>query len=57
MEKEKLSLLWPYLYHDKNTWKYIDVRISDSPFKKDRIKWIKNPNFKYSHLDINNLKD
>ena len=56
MKKEKLSLLWPYLYHDKTTWKYIGLRISNSPFKKDKIKWIKNPRFKYTHLDTN-LKD
>ena len=51
--KNKLRMLWPYNYHDRSTWKYIDLVLYGE--KKDNnskvSSWILNPDFKYAHLD------
>lgn len=51
--RNKLNKLWPYSHNDETTWKYIDCKIVGSR-EKGTIKitnWIKNPDFKYAHLD------
>lgn len=53
--KDKLSLIWPYSAEDKKTWKYIDLNIYKSVRTGEYVvKWVNNPDFKYSHLDVTN---
>lgn len=49
MDKLKSKLqykYWRYKYTDKSTWKYLACSIRDG-----KITWMRNPEFKYLHLD------
>jgi hypothetical protein len=53
MNKNKLPMLWPYSIDDPTTWKYSDVIITSEKSKgrSQVVRWIRNPEFKYTHFD------
>jgi hypothetical protein len=53
VQQKKIALLWPYREDDQTTWKYLTCITgrNDRSKQKKFIKWVKNPMFKYAHLD------
>lgn len=43
------SILYSYSFEDKSTWAYLGCEVIGKGSEM-KIEWIKNPDFKYSHL-------
>lgn len=50
-KENSLKKLWTFQLKDKTTWPYLTVHYrQDKDGKINKIIWVKNPDFKYSHL-------